>query len=72
MATNSHELAGTLTTVRGGKVFCRPETVGKFKEAVFRLALFLAKLLGLGSKLAFLGHDDYVIPNLVLPLPPLA
>ena len=43
---NSRELAGTLTTVRGGKVFCRPEMAGKFKEAVFRLVLFLAKIWG--------------------------
>ena len=31
---HSRELAGR-------KVFCRPETAGKFKEAVFRLVVFL-------------------------------
>ena len=42
----THELVGSLTTVRGKKVFYRPETAGKFKEAVFRLVLLLAKIWG--------------------------
>ena len=67
MATNSRELAGSLTIVRGGKVFCRPETAGKFKEVVFRLGLFLTKIWGWALNYAFLGCDDYIIPNLVLP-----
>ena len=46
LAVNSRELAGFLTTVKGGKVFCRSEAAGKFKEAVFRLGLFLAKIWG--------------------------
>lgn len=52
LATNSHEL---FTTISGGKVFVRPGTAGKFKEAVLRLILFLTKTLGLGCKLAFFG-----------------
>ena len=63
MAVNSRELAGSLTAVKGGKVF-RPETAGNFKEAVFRLGLFLAKIWGWALNYAFLGRDDYVIPNL--------
>ena len=66
LAVNSRELAGSLTAVKGGKVF-RPETAGNFKEAVFRLGLFLAKIWGWALNYAFFGRDDYVIPNLVLP-----
>ena len=38
-ATDSRQLAGSLTTVRGGKVFGRRRIVGTFEEAVFRLVL---------------------------------
>ena len=36
MAMNSRELAGFLTTVRGGKVFGKRGLVGTLEEAVFR------------------------------------
>ena len=45
---------------------------GTLEEAVFRLILYIAKRRGMGSKVniymnAFLGRDNYVISNFVLP-----
>ena len=70
MATNSCELAGFLTTVRGRKVFGKQGMAGTLEEAVFRLVLYIAERWGLGSKLTLeclLGRDNYIILNLVLP-----
>ena len=49
-ATNSHKLAGSLTTVWGGKVFGKQGMAGTLEEAVFRLLLYIVKHR-LGSKL---------------------
>ena len=52
LATNSSDLAGFLTTVRGRKVslFGKRGIAGTLEEAVFRLVLYIAKRWGLGSK----------------------
>ena len=55
LATNSRELTGFLTTVRGRKVFGKRGMAGTLEEAVFRLVLYIAKLWGLGSKECIFG-----------------
>ena len=55
LATNSRELAGFLTTVRGRKIFGKRGMAGALKEAVFRLVLYIAKRWGLGSKQCIFG-----------------
>ena len=54
-ATNSHKLAGSLTTVRGRKVFGKRGVAGTLEEAVFRLVLVHSQTLGAGLKANIFG-----------------